>query len=109
MNYYAFTPATDTTELRATLKGQPLSDLPTVEIHILELRPAITRYERPSLLARLWVLLLASAVVGHLRESYRAAFWPAVCGSGLLLGLLTRDLVVTWQGIEHITSVGGAQ
>lgn len=102
----SWSPATDTAEIRADLRG-PYFDRPTVELHLLDLHPG--QPPRRSLLAR----LKASAAAEALRASTAAAFWPAVISSGLvvgvLLGLITRDVAITWQGVVDVTDHGSAR
>ncbi|SNR32745.1 hypothetical protein [Blastococcus mobilis] len=50
--------------------------------------------------------LRRSPAAAHLRASTAAAFWPAVILSGLLLGLLTRDVFITWDGVHNISTYG---
>lgn len=63
------TPATDTAEIARVYRGNP----PTVELHMLDLRPAITPTRRTRALRR------------HLRASIDAALTTAGIIAGLIL------------------------
>lgn len=52
--------------------------------------------------------LRRSPAAVHLRASASAAYWPAVVCSGVLLGLATRDVAVTWQGVIDVSTYSGS-
>lgn len=80
--YYAWSPATDTTELPAVLRGH---EQPTTELRLLDLPPAVEpTTARPSLLARAWNAARRSP---SLNAAIQSAFWPAVLSAGLLIGV----------------------
>jgi hypothetical protein len=63
----SWTPASDTHEIRSSLRGYALTDLPTVELGVLDLLPDLPPVRtRWSLLARVLTGLLLADVAGVL-------------------------------------------
>lgn len=82
----------------------------TVPLRLVPPPPTVTRYERPP--ARLPRALRRIARSKAMRESVRAAYWPALFCSclliGVLVGVLTRGQFVDWSGFHPIPT-GGAR
>lgn len=111
--FASWTPDTGTTELPRLRRGLPLAEQPTVELPHLWLVSQPTRHYTPrARLARRWQRIITSRFADHLRDATRSAFWPAVAGAGVFLGLyllwVTRGGFITWSGFEPIPT-GGAR
>ena len=82
----------------------------TVPLRLVPPPPTVTRYERPP--ARLPAALRRIARSKALRDSVRAAYWPALIGACLLIGVFvgvaTRGQFLTFGGWESIPT-GGAR
>jgi hypothetical protein len=75
----------------------------TRELHLLDLYPSVpTRYERPNRLRRLARRVLNSPAAGHLRAATGAAFWPAVCASGVVLAFV---VLASLQALTPVTAI----
>ena len=105
MNYYAYSPATDTTEIATVYRGA-YWERTTTEIEFPWLKPAV---ERVTLVARLRLLILrilASPAATHLRASADSAYWVGVLCFGLLAGLglayMTRGQVLMFDGYHDV-------
>lgn len=101
MNAYAhWTPDSGTAELPRSLRG-PYWETQTQEIHILDLKPRVTRYRHQSLVARLWLGFLASAFVQDVKS--RIHIVPQA------VGILTAAFVfiLVLRGLAVVADVAG--
>ena len=86
---HVWTVDSGTTELPRVHRGAPLAEVPTTELAWWEPKPSVpTRYVRPDR-------------TRHLRESFAAAFWPAVMCSGVIVALL---IIAHLHGAAPISS-----
>lgn len=96
MNLHSYSPATDTHEIRADLRG-PFFERETVALDFPWFIPSVpTRYQRPNRLRR----IATSPAANHLRAAANSAFYPAAIGAGLLLAFF---LLHFFQGLTPVT------
>jgi len=103
VNVYAFSPATDTAEIRRDLRG-PYFERATQELHILDLRPSVPTRHRTfvATLTAIWLRLSTSPAASHLRAATRSAFWPLAISSGVILALVLLTYV---QALAPVTAI----